>query len=117
MGKTTGKHDDFYLLSSHGAILFYIAAHPGCTVHEIADALSVTTRTVWARVGDLGQAGMVRHLRQGRRFTYTVDLDAPFLHPSIQGLTLRTILAGIVGDEVAGSGSKPRAARPASALA
>lgn len=77
----------------------------------------MTTRTVWARVGELSQAGMVRHTRQGRRFTYTVELDAPFLHPSIKGLTLRMILSGIVADESNISGDRARVARPAPASA
>ena len=77
----------------------------------------MTTRTVWARVGELSRAGMVRHSRQGRRFTYTVELDAPFLHPSIKGLTLRMILSGIVADQGDISGDRPRVARPAPASA
>ena len=114
MGTTNGSHDNWNLVSSHGAILFYIAAHPGCTVQDISTALSVTTRTVWSRVADLSRAGMVSHRRQGRRFTYMVELDAPFFHPSIKGLKLSMILGGIVGAGAAGPPS-PATAAPASA--
>ncbi len=114
LGTTNGNHDNWQLVSSHGAVLFYIAAHPGCTVQDISNALSVTTRTVWSRVGDLSRAGMVSHRRQGRRYIYSVELGAPFFHPCIKGLTLRMILGGLVEDE---GGELPPAALRAPASA
>ncbi len=38
---------NFYLVSSHGAVLFYIAINPDCTMQQIADAMARTRRTVW----------------------------------------------------------------------
>ncbi|TEU01434.1 MAG: MarR family transcriptional regulator, partial [Dehalococcoidia bacterium] len=43
--------NNWYLVSSHGAILFYIAVSPDCTISEIADAMSLTRRTVWGVIG------------------------------------------------------------------
>ncbi|KKL19005.1 hypothetical protein LCGC14_2469820 [marine sediment metagenome] len=89
-------NNDWYLVSSHGSILFYVAANPDCTISEIADAMSLTRRTVWGVIGDLRRAGTLHVRKEGRRHHYSVNLDAPFLHPTLRGYTLRPILAGIV---------------------
>ena len=39
--------NEWYLVSSHGAILFYVAANPDCTVRDVAEGMSLTRRTVW----------------------------------------------------------------------
>jgi len=88
--------NNWYLVSSHGTILFYIAVSPDCTINEIADAMSLTRRTVWGVVGDLRRAGMLRVRKEGRRHHYTVDLDAPFKHPVVDGVRLRVILGELV---------------------
>ena len=91
----------FYLVSSHGAVLFHIAVKPDCTVEEIAEAMALTPRTVWGLIGDLRRAGMLRVRKDGRRHHYTVNLDGPFLHPSVNGYTLRTVLGQITAREPA----------------
>ncbi len=88
--------NNWYLVSSHGAILFYIAVSPDCTINEIADAMSLTRRTVWGVIGDLRRAGMLRVRKEGRRHHYTVNLDAPFKHPVVNGVSLRLILGELV---------------------
>ena len=45
-GNSIANH--WYVVSSHGAVLFYIAVNPDCTIREIADEMSLTQRTVWA---------------------------------------------------------------------
>jgi hypothetical protein len=93
-----GTHiqNHWYLVSSHGAVLFYVAVNPGCTIREIAEQMHLTQRTVWGLIGDLRRAGMLIIDRQGRRHHYTVNLDAPFRHPIIQGITLRAVLGEVV---------------------
>ncbi len=93
---------DWYLVSSHGAVLFFIAANPSCTVEDIAGSLHVTRRTIWGVVGDLRGAGMLNVRKDGRRHRYTVNLDAPFLHPVLNGVSLRTILGALV-EEASGA--------------
>lgn len=56
----------------------------------------LTRRTVWGLIGDLRQAGILHVRKLGRRHHYTVNLDAPFLHPTIKGYTLRAVLGGIM---------------------
>ncbi len=95
----------WYLVSSHGAVLFYIAVNPDITIPEIAEAMSLTRRTVWGIVGDLRRANMLHIRREGRRHHYTVNLDAPFTHPVLNGFSLRLVLGGLV-DRYARRGSQ-----------
>jgi DNA-binding IclR family transcriptional regulator len=90
-------HNHWYLVSSHGAVLFYVAVNPGCTIKQIAEDMSLTQRTVWGLIGDLRRADMLRVRREGRRHHYTVNLDAAFRHPVITGISLRAVLGSLVG--------------------
>ncbi len=58
--------------------------------------MALTRRTVWSLIGGWRQAGMLHVRKQGRRHHYTVSLDAPFLHPSLNHYTLRPILGQII---------------------
>ncbi len=91
------RREGWCVFSSRGIVLSYIAANPGCTITEVAEAIALTPRTVRGLIGDLCRAGMLHVSREGRRHHYAVNLDAPFLHPTLTGATLRPILGGIVG--------------------
>jgi biotin operon repressor len=80
------------LLSPQGRVLFYIAACPDSPVYGIARNLGLTERAVWGVVRDLRRRGMIFLRKRGRRHFYAINLDAPLLHPTIRGLTLRPIL-------------------------
>lgn len=98
MKNGNGNHitNNWYLVSSHGSVLFYVAVHPDCTIREIADDMSLTQRTVWGLIGDLRRSDMLKVRREGRRHHYTVNLDAKFAHPTLEGLSLRTIMGELV---------------------
>jgi hypothetical protein len=89
-------NNHWYLVSSHGSVLFYIAVNPDCTIRQIADDMSLTERTVWGLIGDLRRAGMLNVRREGRRHHYSVDLAADFKHPTLKGMPLRLILGELV---------------------
>jgi len=91
MGRVN-QRNEWYLVSSHGSVLFLVAVLPGCTVGEIADRLHLTQRTVWGIIGDLRRAGMLKVERQGKLHHYFVDPDGPFLHRTIRGVKLGTVL-------------------------
>ncbi len=97
----------WYLVSSHGSILFYIAVYPDCTIKEIAEAMSLTRRTVWGVIGDLRRAEMLSIRKEGRRHHYTVALDGPFRHPVLDGFSLRVVL----GEMVERASQAPKAIR------
>jgi uncharacterized protein DUF2188 len=87
---------DWSLLSPHGRILFFIAICPGSMVRDIAKAVGQTERAVWGTVKSLMRSGMLRMHKKQRRNHYAVNLDAPLLHPTIEGLTLRPVLKGVI---------------------
>jgi hypothetical protein len=96
----THPHNNWYVVSSHGALLFYIAANPGCTTDNIVGGMHLTHRTVWGLIGDLRRAGMLAVRREGRRHFYSVDMDADFRHPTLDGIKLRTIVGRIADERV-----------------
>lgn len=85
------------LVSGHGSVLFYIAVCPGCTTKDIADAMSLTRRTVWGVIGDLRRKKMINVRKEGRRHHYTVNLndESRFTHP-IMDWPMNLVLGGIV---------------------
>ncbi len=83
-------------VSSHGTVLFCIAANQDCTIIDLSESLFLTRRTVWGIVGDLRRAGMLNVRKNGRRHHYSVNLDAPFRHPVLKGITLHHVLGGLV---------------------
>jgi hypothetical protein len=86
------RHAGWSLLSAQGKVIFYIAMCPDCTVQEIAEALDLTERGVRFILRDLRARDMVHVERRDRRHHYRINLDAPLLHPTIKGLTLRPVL-------------------------
>lgn len=91
----TSQDVDWSLLSAQGKVLFYVALCPRCSVQEIAAALGLTERAVWGVIRELRRQKMLLMGRDNRRHRYSVNLDAPLLHPTIQGLTLRPVLGEI----------------------
>ncbi len=103
-----GNSRQWTLVSSQGAVLVYIAANPGATVKRIAEALGLTQRAAWSNVISLKRAGMLDVRTRGRRQFYSVNLDAPFLHPTITGYTLRPFLRKLLGEEAAATRPEQR---------
>ncbi len=94
-GRNGGR--DWYLVSGHGSIIFYIAANPDATVRDLAEhLLSLTHGTVWGIIGDLRRADMLCVRKSGRRRHYSVNLEAPFHHPTIKGYRLGDVVGRLV---------------------
>ena len=99
-----GIASQWYHCSSYGTVLMHIAANPHSTTKEIADALCLTKRSVWGTIGALRQRGQIDVVRIGRNHHYYVNMDAPFLHPTISGVKLGDLVSGLAnGSPVAGS--------------
>ena len=77
-------NDNWYLVTSHGAALFYIALHAGCTADEVAQAMPVSRGRVMRILSDLSREGMVHVRKQGRRRCYTVNSGVDFRHPKLK---------------------------------
>src|SRR5438093_3008415 len=83
-----GLDGSWRLMSSHGAVLFYVAANPDSTMRQIAEELEITERRVYRIVKDLSQAGMLDVSRIGRRNSYKVNEDAHFRHRTLSDVKL-----------------------------
>ena len=62
--------------TNHALLLLAIAMDPQSTVRELAVSVGVTERAVVAILNQLEDAGVVIRNKQGRRNTYTIDLEA-----------------------------------------
>jgi len=93
--------ENWSLLSSEGTVLLYIAINPWASVRQIAQAVGITERTAWGIVTRLRRAGMLHVRTKGHCRFYSVDLDGPFLHPTLNRYTLRPFIQSLVRDEQA----------------
>lgn len=87
---------DWSLLSPQGHVLFYIALCPDSSTKDIARAIGHTERQIWSIIRSLKAGGMLRLRKNGRRHHFAINFDAPFLHPTIEELSLRSIMEGAV---------------------
>lgn len=89
-------HVDWSVLSPQGHVLFFIALCPGCTTKDIARAIGHSERQIWSMVQSLKDGGMLHTRTQGRRHHFSINYNAPLLHPTIEGLSLRSLLEDAV---------------------
>jgi DNA-binding transcriptional ArsR family regulator len=89
------------ILSSHGLVLFFVAANPDATLRETALALGLTERRVSGVVRDLASAGMVCIERRGRNNHYVLNPEARLPHPTVSHIPLGRIAAALgSGDRI-----------------
>jgi DNA-binding transcriptional ArsR family regulator len=84
------------LLTNHGACLLLLASGVGTTVRTMADAMQITERSAARILADLRTDGYIEVRRDGRRNTYTVNLEAPLRHPIGRGHRVVDLLGGIL---------------------
>lgn len=84
------------ILTSHGMVLFHLAADPSSTQRQLSDKLGLTERQIGRIVHDLSTAGIIRIERQGRHNIYTVNPDAALRHPTLAHISLRHLMAALV---------------------
>jgi DNA-binding MarR family transcriptional regulator len=89
------QDQNWTLLSTHGLVLFHIAAYGDSTMREIADALMITQRRVAQIIHDLTEDGVLETGRQGRRNTYRVNLDQVIADPPLDDLRLADVLRAL----------------------
>ena len=84
------------LLTNHGACLLLLASGVGTTVRTMADAMQITERSAARILADLRTDGYIEVRRNGRRNTYSVNLEAPLRHPIGRGHRVVDLLGGIL---------------------
>jgi predicted transcriptional regulator len=83
------------MLCSHGAVLFYIARYPGCTINDIAGALVLARKTAWRLVRDLRRSGLIQARREGRRHRHWVEGEGRLPDPVLSHLSLHQIVSAL----------------------
>lgn len=101
MDRAESAQHDWSLVSSHGAVLLYLAAHPNSTLRETALASGVTERQVARIVKDLTRAELLQLEHHGRRNTYTVNRDAFFRHPLLAHIRLERLFSALLPELMA----------------
>ena len=91
------------ILSSHGLVLVYLAAHGCTTQREVSDALDITERQVATIIKDLDTAGLIQTQREGRCNRYTVNQDVHLRHPLLAHVALRDVLNAFLPQSAASS--------------
>ncbi len=77
------------LMSTHGVVLFFLASNPDSTMREMSEALGITERRIAQVVRDLADADLIVVSKEGRRNSYSVNLDGYFRHPTLSHMRLR----------------------------
>jgi hypothetical protein len=80
------------LITSHGAVVLWLAANSRSTMREIADGVCITERQVARIVADLAHVHMIEVAREGRCNVYSINPDAPLRHPVLSHLPLQKLL-------------------------
>jgi DNA-binding IscR family transcriptional regulator len=80
------------LLSTHGAVLFYIAGNPESTHRQIARALNVTEKRVADVIRHLAQEDFICVHRAGRRNWYSLNRSAQFRSPPLANVCLDDVV-------------------------
>jgi DNA-binding MarR family transcriptional regulator len=80
-------------LTTHTRVLLAVAQDPELRVKEIAEAASVTVRSVYRILADLVEAGYLRRMRAGRRNRYELDSDLPIGEPTVEEQTMSGLLS------------------------
>jgi len=87
-------------LTNHAYVLLCITRNPRATAQEIAQMVGITERAVQRILHDLHEEGYISHVREGRHNYYTIYGDRSLRHPTLQGITLRELLAVLANGTV-----------------
>jgi DNA-binding transcriptional ArsR family regulator len=82
-------------ITSHARVLLAVAQEPELRVEEIAEAASVTERSVYRILADLVEEGYLRRTRVGRRNRYELDPDLLLDDPVVEERTMSDLLSFI----------------------
>ncbi len=88
-------------LTNHAHVLICLARTPEMTLREVSLAVDITERAVQRIVADLEQAGVLQHVRSGRRNHYEIRGTEPLRHP-LEAHRSAGDLLGMVLDHPAG---------------
>lgn len=98
---------EWTFLTNHALVLSFLAKHPRITALDLAEAIGIRERAVRRIISDLEFAGYIKKKRDGRRNTYTINLDMPLRHQTHQHVAIGNFLEALAWERVAGNGALP----------
>jgi len=96
--QTEPSKSGWTFLSNHAHVLICIAKDPLSRIRDLADQINITERAVQQIIHDLEKAGYLRHVREGRRNRYTVEVKKPLRHPVEKHCNVSELFAVILKD-------------------
>lgn len=84
-------------LSNHAHVLVLLAGDPDARLRDLAGRIGVTERAVHRIVHDLEDAGVLEHVREGRRNHYTIHIERHLRHPLAAHVTVGDLLRMVTG--------------------
>ena len=82
----------WFVLTNHGNVLLCIAREPTIRISEIADKVGIGERAVQKIVADLGSAGFIVRIKEGRRNRYEINRKAHLRHRLFADLEIGPLL-------------------------
>lgn len=98
---------EWTFLTNHALVLSFLAKHPRITALDLAGAIGIRERAVRRIISDLEVAGYIKKKKDGRRNTYTINLDMPLRHQTHQHVAIGNFLEALAWERVAGNGALP----------
>jgi len=84
------------LFGAFSGNLYQVKRASDSTTKDIARTIGRTERQIWRIIQNLKEGGMLRLRKNGRRHHFTINFDAPLLHPTIENLSLRSLMEDAV---------------------
>ena len=82
------KKSHWTFLTNHSHVIICLVRDPVMRVRDLAVEIGITERAVLRIVAELEAEGVLTKSKEGRRNTYTIDLDFPLRHPLESQYTL-----------------------------
>lgn len=80
MVKREKEASGWTFLTNHTHVLILLAQNPERVLREVAAAIGITERAVQRIVSELEQDGYIQRSKEGRKNSYTLNLNKPFRH-------------------------------------
>ncbi len=102
---------EWTFLTNHALVLSFLAKHPRITALDLAEAIGIRERAIRRIIADLEAAGYIKKKKDGRRNTYTINLDMPLRHETHQHVAIGNFLEALAWERVAGGATRPEPQR------
>lgn len=96
--QSNAPKSNWTFLSNHAHVLICIAENPLSRIRDLAFQINITERAVQQIIQDLELAGYLRHVREGRRNRYTVQMKKPLRHPVEKHCNVSELFAVVLND-------------------